>query len=63
MRHLILNLQDDNPTMIFGPRVEDKDNGDDGEFCPFFIGLNIHDMVLHNTMLDSMVLTILCLKQ
>lgn len=44
----ILNLQDDHPTVLFGPRVEDKDNDDDGEVPPFFINLNIHDMVLHN---------------
>ena len=48
----ILNLQDDYPTVLFGPRVEEKDHDDDGEVPPFFITLNIHDMDLHNTMLD-----------
>lgn len=37
---------------FFCPRVEDKDNDDDGEVPPFFISLNIHEMVLHNTVLD-----------
>ena len=49
----ILNPQDDHPTMLFVPRVEDKYNDDDGEAPLFFISLNIHDMVLHNTILDS----------
>ena len=39
--------------MLFGPRVEDMNNDDDGEVPPFFISLNIHEMVLHNTILDT----------
>ena len=39
--------------MLFGPRVEEKGHDDDGEVPPFFISLNIHEMTLHNTMLDS----------
>jgi hypothetical protein len=48
-----LNLQDYHPTIFFGPRVENKDNDDAGEVPPFFVSLNIHDMVLHIAMLDS----------
>ena len=49
----ILNLQDDYPTILFGPRVEEKDHDDDGDVPPFFISLNIHEMVIHNAMIDS----------
>ena len=49
----ILNLQDDYPTISFGPRVQGKGHDDDVEFTPFFISLNIHEMTLHNIMLDS----------
>ena len=46
-----LNLQDDHPTILFGPRV--GNNNDDDEVPPFFISLNVHNMILHNVMLDS----------
>ena len=46
----IVNLQDDKPTILFGPRVENQ--GED-EVPPFYISLRIHNMFLHNTMLDS----------
>ena len=46
----IINLQDDKPTILFGPRVE---NQDEDEVPPFYISLRIHNMFLHNTMLDS----------
>ena len=50
----ILNLQDDYPTILFGPRVEDKwYNNEDGDVSPFYISLNIHEMILHNAMLES----------
>ena len=49
----ILNLQDDHPTLLFGPRVEENDHDDDGDVPPFFINLNIHEMILHNSILDS----------
>ena len=50
----ILNLQDDYPTILFGPRVEDKDQDkEDGDVPPFYISLNIHEMIMHNAMLDS----------
>ena len=45
-----VNLQDDKPTILFGPRVE---NQDEDEVPPFYISLRIHNMFLHNTMLDS----------
>ena len=44
-----MNLQDDKPTILFGPRVE---NQDEDEVPPFYINLRIHNMFLHNTMLD-----------
>lgn len=31
----MLNLQDDYPTILFGLRVEEKDDDDDGEVPPF----------------------------
>ena len=45
-----MNLEDDNPTILFGPRVENQDKD---EVPPFYINLRIHNMFLHNTMLDS----------
>ena len=48
----ILNLQDDYPTVLFGPRVEEKYLEGDGDVPPFYINLNIHEMTLHNAMLD-----------
>ena len=45
-----VNLQDDKPTIPFGLRVE---NQDEDEVPPFYISLRIHNMFLHNTMLDS----------
>jgi hypothetical protein len=46
-----LNVQDDHPAILFGPRVEEC--GEDGDVPPFYISLKIHDMTLHNAMLDS----------
>lgn len=43
-----INLQDDKPTIIFGPRVE---NQDEDEVPLIYISLGIHNMFLHNTML------------
>ena len=45
-----LNLQDDSPTILFGPHVDESINED---VPPFYIILNIHDAILHNSMLDS----------
>jgi hypothetical protein len=45
----VINLQDDRPTIIFGPHIENiKDYVD-----PFYITLTVHDHLLHNCMLDS----------
>jgi hypothetical protein len=46
-----LNIQDDHLTILFGPRVEESSEAD--EVPPFYVSLNIHDMTLHNVMLDS----------
>ena len=45
----ILNIQDDQPKIVLGPMVEDRN-----ENCPpFYISLNVHDKTLHNCLLDS----------
>jgi len=44
-----VNLQDDSPTIVFGPHIDEKDE----VVAPFYVTLNIHDKVLHNCMLDS----------
>jgi hypothetical protein len=45
----ILNIQYNQPTIVLGPIIEDRD-----EICPpFYISLNIHDKILHNFLLDS----------
>ena len=44
-----VNLQDDKPTVILGPMIEELDES----FPPFYISLNIHDKILHNFLLDS----------
>jgi len=46
----ILNIQEYNPIIYLGPRLEDDQNK---EFPPFYISISIHDMTLHNAMLDS----------
>jgi hypothetical protein len=46
-----LNIQDDHPTILFGPRVEESSENE--EVPPFYVSLKIHDMILHNAMLDS----------
>ena len=46
----VVNLQDDNPAIIFGPRM---DISDDDEVPPFYVTLRIHDLFLHNSMFDS----------
>ena len=45
-----INLQDDEPTIMFGPRVEISQEDD---VPPFYISLRIHSLFLHNAMLDS----------
>jgi hypothetical protein len=49
----VLNLSDDHPLIMFGPMVEEKRKEDEGEIPPFFLSLNIHDLILHNAMFDS----------
>ena len=46
----ILELTNDNPTISFGSKVESI--GDE-EVPPFYLSLNVNDMVVHNEMLDS----------
>jgi hypothetical protein len=46
-----LNVQHDDPAILFGPRVEET--GDDGDIPHFYVSLKVHDMTLHNAMLDS----------
>ena len=47
--HDTLNVQDESPTIVFGPHIYDKE-----EFvAPFYVTLNNHDKMLHNCMLDS----------
>ena len=43
-------MKDDNPTISFGSKVE---NLESEEVPPFYLSLNVHDMVVHNAMLDS----------
>jgi hypothetical protein len=44
-----VNLQDEKPTVILGPLVEDRNDSSP----PLYTSLNIHDMVLHNCLMDS----------
>ena len=46
-----VNLTDDIPEVLFGPKIEGKFQ--EGATLPFYISLNIHDQILHNAMLDS----------
>jgi hypothetical protein len=46
-----LNIQDDHPAILFGPRVEESRENE--EVPNFYVILKIHDMILHNAMLDS----------
>jgi hypothetical protein len=46
-----LNIKDDHLAILFGTRVEESDENE--EVPPFYVSLKIHDMILHNTMLDS----------
>ena len=48
----ILELIEDNPTIILGSKIDSVDSEDE-EVRPFYMSLNVHDMVLHNAMLDS----------
>jgi hypothetical protein len=46
-----VNIVDDRPDLLFGPKVDGQI--DNGAIAPFYISLNIHDLILHNAMLDS----------
>ena len=46
-----LNLTDDKPELLFGPKIEGKYQ--EAVMPPFYVSLNIHDKILHNAMLDS----------
>jgi ribonuclease HI len=46
-----LNIKDDHPAILFVPFV--KGNRDAEEVPPFYVSMNIHDMTLHNVVLDS----------
>jgi hypothetical protein len=43
------NLKDENPDVILGPLVKDRDDSSP----PFYTSLNIHDKVMHNLLMDS----------
>jgi hypothetical protein len=45
-----LNVQDGHPAILFGSRVEEMSDTED--FLSFYVSLKIHDMTLHNAMLD-----------
>jgi hypothetical protein len=53
-----LNVQDDHPAILFGPRVEETSDTED--VPPFYVSLKVHDMTLHNAMLDSGIVTTSC---
>jgi ribonuclease HI len=45
----LVNLQDENPAVILGPMIEDRDDSSP----PFYTSLNIHEKVMHNCLMDS----------
>jgi hypothetical protein len=45
----LVNLQDENPKVILGPLIEDRDDSSP----PFYTSLNIHDKALLNYLMDS----------
>lgn len=45
-----VNVFDDQPELIFGPKVNGKHL--EGSVPPFYVSLNIHDKILHNSMFD-----------
>ena len=45
-----VNLQDDNPTILFGPRMEPNA---DTDVPPFYVTFKVDDLNLHNSMFDS----------
>jgi hypothetical protein len=47
--HDTLNVQDESPTIVFGPHIDGKEE----YVAPLYVTLNIHDKMLHYRMLDS----------
>ena len=47
----IVNLNDDQPELIFGPNIEGRYQ--EGPIPPFYVSLNVHEKILHNAMHDS----------
>ena len=47
----IVNLNDDQPWLIFGPKIEGRYQ--EGPVPPFYVSLNVHEKILHNAMHDS----------
>jgi hypothetical protein len=45
----VINLQDEKPTIVLGPIVEERDDSTP----PFYVSLNVHDKIIHNILLDS----------
>ena len=45
-----VNLSDDQPSLLFGPKIEGKFQ--EGVVPPFYISLNIDDKIFHNAMHD-----------
>ena len=45
----VINLQDEKPTIMFGPHIENTKDC----VAPFYITLTVHNHLLHNFMLDS----------
>jgi hypothetical protein len=45
-----LNIQDYHPAILFGPHVEETSDTKDVPL--FYVSIKVHDMTLHNTMLD-----------
>ena len=48
----MLELTNDNPTIILGYNIDSVDSEDE-QVPPFYMNLNVHDMLLHNSMLNS----------
>ena len=46
-----MNAHYDHPTILFGLRIEEM--GDDEDGPPFYVIIKVHDMNLHNALLDS----------
>ena len=47
----MVNVEDDQPEMIFGPTTNGESH--DSDVPPFYISFRLHDFVLHNAMFDS----------